>query len=163
MHESIADIRELQRRLEALDRLIRRLDPGVRAALAELLAPHAPPAATGAERPAPVSPPVVPAAGGRPLTPGDGVLYCTAMLLAERGAGAVTADAIRARAERLGLRVPRDPLRTLRLAREDGRPLFRFEDGRWRPTATGAALLRSQFGVRVPVAGNPRGRGSRAR
>lgn len=153
---------ELARKMMELDRVIRRLDPASRSVVIEMLAYHnsedaARPALAepdrdsrkpGTRREAPA-----PATHAVPIqqqpTPGDNVLLCAAMLFSENRNAKLTNPLLQSRGHEIGVRLPKDPSRTLRLMRDGGRVLFRFDCDGWKVTPAGATYLRNHFGARL--------------
>lgn len=161
---------ETKKRLLEINETISKLDPSIRAAAFDILAPSyfeglertprldkprpADDADVGATPVARRQPPVVPTDRGEfyqrfdHTDPADNVLLIAAWLYSQYGVYPMTRKAIEEEASDAGLTIPNRSDMTMRAAKREGKNLFRQQGKGWQVTVSGEAELRKTYSVR---------------
>jgi len=154
-------IREIEEKLADINRIISGLDPAIRSAAFEILAPYyfdeeltnsaQKPAAKGKDTGTPSTTPAEFESFFSSFDhkkPKDNVLLIAAWLYSQHGVFPISAKDTKNYADRTGLTVPKRPDNTMRSAKKNGKSLFRQSGDGWELTVHGETYVKETYGVK---------------
>jgi hypothetical protein len=154
-------INDVKQKLVDMNKTIASLDPAIRSAAFDILAPYyfedyEPPTADEKESKGKqkhgvgTSAPNIGRffAAHEHTKPKDNVSLIAAWLYSQHGAITITAKMCRDVATQIGITISNRPDNTMRQAKRKGKNLFRQQGKGWQPTTHGELFLRETYGVR---------------